>query len=60
MANANASRPNPWVLVTGVRKKPKVERGPNAMAAIRHPKRMMMPGVLQVVSPEGRALTVMP
>jgi len=32
----------------GVRKKPSVERGPNASAAIRQPQTMTTAGVLQV------------
>src|SRR5690606_13460155 len=46
-AKANASRPQPWATDIGSRKKPKVERTPKPIRAIRQPQTMMTVGVRQ-------------
>ena len=46
-ASANTSRPQPLAAVIGVRKKPKVERGPKLIGPIRQPQMTMTSGVRQ-------------
>src|SRR5262245_19839704 len=46
-ASANRSRPQPWALDMGVRKKPRPERAPKPSTAIRQPQRRMTAGVRQ-------------
>src|SRR5690606_23995229 len=46
-AKANASRPQPWATDIGSRKKPKVERTPKPIRAIRQPQTTMTVGVRQ-------------
>ena len=47
-ASANTSRPQPLAAVIGVRKNPKVERGPKLIRPIRQPQTRMTSGVRQV------------
>src|ERR1700722_402786 len=49
-ANANTSRPQWLAFDSGVRKKPIVERGPNAISVIRQPMPITSAGVRQVAA----------
>src|SRR5258708_14964685 len=53
-ASANTSRPQPWALDIGVRKKPNEERGPKVKMAIRQPQTRTTAGGRQVVCKDGR------
>src|SRR3954447_11821844 len=46
-ASENTSRPQPWVIDSGVRNCPSAERGPNAIIATAQPHRMTTSGVRQ-------------
>src|ERR1700730_5643526 len=48
-ASANTSRPQPFAWDKGVRKKPRVERGPNVIIPMRQPHRAMTAGVRHVI-----------
>jgi hypothetical protein len=49
-ASANTSRPQPFACDIGVRKKPKVDRGPNPSREIRQPQTMITSGVRQPIA----------
>ena len=57
-ASANTSRLQPFACDIGVRKKPKVERGPNPSSEIRQPQRMMTSGVRQPIARAAAAICV--
>ena len=59
MAKANRSRPQPFNDSIGVMKKPRVERGPNAVTAARQPQMRMTAGVRQVMEDADEFGTVM-
>src|ERR1700756_5621332 len=48
-ASANTSRPQPFAWDKGVRKKPRVERGPNVIIPMRQPHTAMTAGVRHVI-----------
>src|ERR1044072_1419408 len=58
-ASANTSRPQPFACDIGVRKKPKVERGPNPSNEIKQPQRMTTSGVRQPTARAAAEICVM-